>query len=87
MQAADCASEILRFSAREEIELGGQYDFVASFSINEFRGNRKASSSFPPFRGRMFQIGRASWSWNICASSRQRHMHMRPIAALRMSMC
>lgn len=38
MQAADCASEILRFSAREEIELGGQYDFVASFSINEFRG-------------------------------------------------
>lgn len=42
MQAADCASEILRFSAREEIELGGQYDFVASFSINEFRGNRKS---------------------------------------------
>ena len=42
MQAADCASEILRFSEREEIELGGQYDFVASFSINEFRGNRKS---------------------------------------------
>ena len=42
MTAADCPSEILRFSAREEIEKGGEYDFVASFSVNEFRGSRKS---------------------------------------------
>lgn len=42
MTALDCPSEILRFSAREAIEKGGEYDFVASFSVNEFRGRRKS---------------------------------------------
>ena len=42
MMAADCPSEILRFSAREEIQKGAHYDCIASFSINEFRGSRKS---------------------------------------------
>lgn len=42
MMAADCPSEILRFSAREAIQKGAHYDCIASFSINEFRGNRKS---------------------------------------------
>lgn len=42
MTAADCPSEVLRFSAREEIQKGAHYDCIASFSINEFRGSRKS---------------------------------------------
>ena len=42
MMAVDCPSEILRFSAREAIQKGAHYDCIASFSINEFRGNRKS---------------------------------------------
>ena len=42
MTAADCPSEILRFSARETIQKGAHYDCIASFSINEFRGSRKS---------------------------------------------
>ncbi len=54
MTALNCASEILRFSAREEIEKDGSYDFVASFSINEFRGSRRSQlviSSISPRGG------------------------------------
>lgn len=62
MTALDCPSEILRFSAREAIEKGGEYDFVASFSVNEFRGSRKSQLILSGITRR----GETDWERALC---------------------